>query len=74
MPPMRWRFQPTGALFIPMRVKGVVTAAETNWLGRFFVQDSSGGVFVVQPNKAGHLSPGDVVEVTAPLDPGGYAP
>jgi hypothetical protein len=31
---------------IPVLVTGVVTAAETNWNGRFFVQDSSGGVFV----------------------------
>ena len=28
---------------IPISVKGIVTAAETNWNGKFFVQDSSGG-------------------------------
>ena len=34
------------SLGVPVFVKGVVTAAETNWNGRFFIQDSSGGVFV----------------------------
>ncbi|HMD55674.1 MAG TPA: hypothetical protein VKJ65_14100, partial [Phycisphaerae bacterium] len=29
---------------IKISIKGVVTAAEPNWGGRFFVQDSSGGV------------------------------
>ena len=54
-------------------IKGVVTAAEPSWGGRFFVQDSSGGVFVenisnIQP------SPGDVVTVSGISYPGGYAP
>lgn len=58
---------------IKISVKGVVTAAEPDWGGRFFVQDSSGGVFVenisnVQP------SPGDVVVVSGVSYPGGYAP
>jgi signal transduction histidine kinase len=58
---------------IKISIKGVVTAAEPNWGGRFFVQDSSGGVFVenisnVQP------SPGDVVTVSGVSYPGGYAP
>ena len=58
---------------IPILVTGVVTAAEPNWNGRFFVQDSSGGVFV--ENK-GHTPPvpGDVVEVSGISYPGGYAP
>ena len=58
---------------IKISIKGVVTAAEPDWGGRFFVQDSSGGVFVenisnVQP------SPGDVVVVPGVSYPGGYAP
>ena len=58
---------------IKITIKGVVTAAEPDWGGRFFVQDSSGGVFVenisnVQP------SPGDVVTVSGISFPGGYAP
>ena len=58
---------------IPVSVKGIVTAAETDWLGRFFVQDSSGGVFV--DNRDNHPPvPGDVVEVSGISYPGGYAP
>jgi signal transduction histidine kinase len=58
---------------IKVSIKGVVTAAESDWGGRFFVQDSSGGVFVenisdVQP------APGDVVVVSGITAPGGYAP
>src|SRR5580704_11864648 len=48
---------------IPVSVTGVVTAAEPNWLGRFFVQDASGGVFVdyrLMP----HPEPGDIVRVS----------
>jgi signal transduction histidine kinase len=61
------------SLFVPIIVKGVVTAAETNWDGRFFVQDSSGGVFV---DNAGNPPPatGDLVEVSGMSHPGGYAP
>jgi signal transduction histidine kinase len=60
-------------LAIPVSVKGVVTAAEPSWSGRFFLQDSSGGVFVnnykgVQP------SVGDLVAVSGVTFPGGYAP
>jgi signal transduction histidine kinase len=58
---------------IPVSITGVVTAAQTNWNGRFFVQDRSGGVFV--ENK-GRPQPaiGDLVEVTGVSHPGGYAP
>jgi signal transduction histidine kinase len=54
-------------------VRGVVTAAEPNWDGRFFVADASGGVFV---DNVGHPKPalGDLVEVTGVSHPGGYAP
>ena len=58
---------------IRISVTGVVTAAESDWDGRFFVQDASGGVFVenigsVQPH------PGDMVTVSGTSAPGGYAP
>jgi signal transduction histidine kinase len=58
---------------IPVSVKGVVTAAQPDWSGRFFVQDDSAGVFVenigvTQP------APGDVVHVTGFSDPGAFAP
>jgi signal transduction histidine kinase len=58
---------------IKILITGVVTAAEPDWGGRFFIQDSSGGVFVenissVQP------APGDVLVVSGVSYPGGYAP
>ena len=58
---------------IPVCVTGVVTVAQSNWGGRFFVQDSSGGVFVNYAD----LSPpvvGDVVEARGMTSPGGFAP
>lgn len=58
---------------IPISVKGVVTAAETNWNGKFFVQDSSGGIFVNNTSRQQPV-PGDVVEVSGESRPGGYAP
>jgi len=58
---------------IPISVTGVVTAYETNWNGRFFVQDSSGGVFVENINGR-HPVPGDIVQVSGVSFPGGYAP
>lgn len=61
------------ALGIPVFVKGVVTAAETNWNGRFFVQDASGGVFVEDKELPQPLV-GDVVEVSGVTRAGGYAP
>jgi signal transduction histidine kinase len=58
---------------IPVTVTGVVTAAQTNWSGQFFVQDASGGVFV--DNRGGPRPvPGDRVEVSGSSHPGGYAP
>jgi signal transduction histidine kinase len=58
---------------IKVSVKGIVTAAEPGWSGRFFVQDASGGVFV--DNVGGvSPSPGDVVAVSGISYPGGYAP
>jgi signal transduction histidine kinase len=58
---------------IPILVKGVVTAAETNWNGRFFVQDSSAGIFVGSIGTPPPVA-GDFVEVSGISYPGGYAP
>lgn len=58
---------------IPVSVTGVVTAYGSNWKGRFFMQDRSGGVFVASISSR-HPVPGDVVEVTGVSFPGGYAP
>jgi signal transduction histidine kinase len=58
---------------LPVRVKGVITAAEPTWDGRFFIQDESNGVFVDFRAHV-HPEPGDVVEVTGITHPGAYAP
>jgi signal transduction histidine kinase len=58
---------------IPVLLKGVVTVAETNWAGRFFMQDPSGGVFVANISDQ-QPQVGDVVEVSGVSHPGGYAP
>jgi len=58
---------------IPVSIKGTVTAAETSWAGRFFMQDASGGVFVENLSSR-QPSPGDVVEVSGITRAGGYAP
>ncbi|HEV2437317.1 MAG TPA: histidine kinase [Verrucomicrobiae bacterium] len=56
-----------------VRVIGVVTAAEPEWEGRFYVQDKTGGIFV---NNPGHKppKPGDRVEVNGVTAPGPFAP
>ncbi len=58
---------------VRVSVKGVVTAAEKYWDGRFFVHDASGGVFVdnISSNQP---SLGDVVEVSGISHPGAFAP
>jgi signal transduction histidine kinase len=63
------------ALGIPISIIGTVTAAETNrsWNGRFFVQDSSAGVFVENKGQQQPLL-GDVVKVTGITRAGGYCP
>lgn len=54
-------------------LRGVVTAAEPDWRGQFFVQDETGGVFVENLDRAPPL-PGDVVEVEGVTHPGAFAP
>jgi signal transduction histidine kinase len=54
-------------------VTGVVTAADPALKGRFFVQDSTGGVFVDNVNGRS-LVPGDVVEVSGITYAGAFAP
>jgi signal transduction histidine kinase len=58
---------------IPVSVTGVVTVAEPNWDGKFFVQDSTAGVFVINTNTA-QPAVGDIVRVTGVSFRGGYAP
>src|ERR1700722_5555554 len=59
---------------INISIKGVVTAAETNWNGKFFVQDATAGVFVESSSNERQPLPGDVVKVSGVSYPGGYAP
>lgn len=59
---------------IPIRVKGVVTAAEPTWRGKFFIQDDTAGVFVDYQTASNQPSPGDVLEVTGVSQPGAFAP
>ncbi len=58
---------------IAIRLIGVVTAAEPEWNGQFYVQDNSGGIFV---NNLGGKQPrpGDRVEVYGASAPGPFAP
>ena len=74
MPRIFWRLPPTA---LPSELKfpstGVVTDAEPNWRGRYFVQDASGGVFVNNVESK-PPAPGDVIEVTGVSMAGGYAP
>ena len=58
---------------IRVRVTGVVTAADPTLKGRFFVQDSTGGVFVDNANGP-RPEPGDVIEVSGISHVGAYAP
>lgn len=60
------------SLGIPVFIKGIVTVAQTNWSGRFFVQDASGGVFV--ENRTNQPMVGDLLEISAVTRAGGYAP
>lgn len=54
-------------------IRGVVTAAEPDWSGRFVMQDESAGIFV---QNLGSQQPkiGDVVEVDGRTGPGWFAP
>jgi len=59
--------------FLKVSLSGVVTAADPVLKGRFFVQDSTGGVFVDNVNGR-RPEPGDVVEVTGITYAGAFAP
>jgi signal transduction histidine kinase len=63
---------PAAAARVPVAITGIVTAAEPDWQGKFFLQDSSGGIFVY--SLARQPAIGDVVEVTGFSSPGAFAP
>jgi signal transduction histidine kinase len=60
---------------LAISLTGVVTVAETttNWRGKFFLQDATGGVFINNTNKTQPLV-GDVLYVRGATHVGGYAP
>ena len=58
---------------LKVSLTGVVTAADPVLKGRFFVQDSTGGVFVDNVNGR-RPDPGDVVEVSGITYAGAFAP
>lgn len=58
---------------LPVRVTGVVTAAEPDWNGQFFVQDETGGIFVENLHRAAP-EPGERVTVEGVSHPGAFAP
>jgi len=58
---------------IPVLVTGVVTAAEPQWKGQFFVQDLTGGVFV-ENTRGRPPEPGDRIEISGVSHPGAFAP
>lgn len=58
---------------LPVSVTGVVTAADPVLKSRFFLQDSSAGVFVDNINGP-HVEPGDLVHVSGITYAGAYAP
>ncbi len=57
---------------LPVAVRGIVTAAEPDWGGKFFVQDESGGIFV--SNAGRQPAVGDLVDVNGVSGPGAFAP
>jgi signal transduction histidine kinase len=61
------------SLMLKVHVTGVVTASDPILKGRFFLQDSTGGVFVDNIN-GHHVEPGDVVEVSGITYAGAFAP
>jgi signal transduction histidine kinase len=62
----------TAALGLPVAISGVVTAAEPDWEGKFFVQDASGGVFVVGTDRQPNV--GDRVKIQGVTNRGAFAP
>lgn len=62
----------TAAKHLPVALKGVVTAAEPDWESRFFVQDSSGGVFIVGTGRTPQV--GETVTIEGVTYRGAFAP
>ena len=61
------------SLGMGVRLNGIVTAAEPEWNGQFYVQDNTGGIFVNNLGGA-RLAPGDRVEIYGITASGPFAP
>ena len=61
------------SLGIGVRLNGIVTAAEPEWNGQFYVQDNTGGIFVNNLGGA-RPAPGDRVEIYGITALGPFAP
>ncbi len=57
---------------LPATLRGVVTAAEPDWLGKFVMQDQSAGIFV--RNTGLQPAIGDYVEISGTTASGWFAP
>jgi signal transduction histidine kinase len=62
----------TAAAHLRVTLNGVVTAAEPDWEGKFFVEDASGGVFVVGTGRQPQV--GDRVSIQGATGRGAFAP
>ena len=58
---------------VAVSLQGVVTVAQPDWGGRFFLQDATAGIFVENVSDR-HPVPGDLIRVTGASHPGGFAP
>ena len=57
---------------VPVALRGVVTAAEPDWAGRFILQDATGGIWINATGRQPAI--GDLLEVTGASSPGSFAP
>lgn len=57
---------------LPATLRGVVTAAEPDWQGKFVIQDASAGIFVQNVGEQPKI--GDLIEVSGTTGPGWFAP
>ncbi|WP_175414748.1 histidine kinase [Nibricoccus aquaticus] len=56
----------------PVTIRGVVTAAEPDWGGKYVVQDNTAGLFVQHVGRQPAI--GDVIEVKGTTGPGWFVP
>jgi len=57
---------------LPVLLRGIVTASEADWGGKFTMQDESGGIYI--SHTGAQPAVGDVMEVAGVSRPGAFAP